>query len=224
MATKRNHSPLRLARALFRRLLAMAGAVALTLAFFLVLPLMQTLTQRSRDDLDLRVVETAQLEPPPPPPMQEEQEEEPEPEEEPPELDEPAQPLDLEQLAMALNPGFGDGGFSGDFAVNLDVVAQKQGMEELFSIADLDQRPRAVYQASPAMSAELRRKAPGTVYIIFIVDERGRVENPQIQDSTDPAFERPALNAVRQWRFEPGKRSGKPVRFRMRVPITFPKG
>jgi protein TonB len=45
-----------------------------------------------------------------------------------------------------------------------------------------------------------------------------------VQQSTDPVFERPALAAVKQWRFEPGKRNGKPVRFRMRVPITFPKG
>ena len=32
-----------------------------------------------------------------------------------------------------------------------------------------------------------------------------------------------ALKAVKQWKFEPGKRKGKPVQFRMRVPITFQK-
>jgi protein TonB len=37
-------------------------------------------------------------------------------------------------------------------------------------------------------------------------------------------FEAPALKAVKQWKFEPGKKNGKAVRFRMRVPITFPKG
>ena len=36
--------------------------------------------------------------------------------------------------------------------------------------------------------------------------------------------ERPALAAVKKWKFEPGKKGGEPVRFRMRVPITFPKG
>jgi len=59
--------------------------------------------------------------------------------------------------------------------------------------------------------------------VLFVVNERGHVENPIIQKSTDPVFERPALNAVKQWRFEPGKRNGEPVRFRMRIPITFPK-
>ena len=42
-----------------------------------------------------------------------------------------------------------------------------------------------------------------------------------MQKSSHPAFEQPALQAVRRWRFEPGKRGGKPVSFKMRVPITF---
>ncbi|MBZ0258769.1 energy transducer TonB, partial [bacterium] len=54
--------------------------------------------------------------------------------------------------------------------------------------------------------------------------QRGQVENPIVQKSTDPIFENPALSAVKKWKFEPGKRNGEPVRFRMRVPITFPKG
>jgi protein TonB len=31
------------------------------------------------------------------------------------------------------------------------------------------------------------------------------------------------MKAVKQWKFEPGKRKGQAVRFRMRVPITFPE-
>jgi protein TonB len=69
----------------------------------------------------------------------------------------------------------------------------------------------------------VRKQAPGTAYILFVVDAQGRVENPQVQKSSDPVFEKPALAAVKQWRFEPGKRNGQPVRFRMRVPVTFPK-
>jgi protein TonB len=91
-------------------------------------------------------------------------------------------------------------------------------------MADLDQKPRVLYQPSPAMSRELRQKAPATVYILFLVDARGNVVEPHVQKSTDPVFEKPALAAVKRWKFEPGKRGGKAVRFRMRVPITFPQG
>jgi len=212
----------------FHRIFVLVGALGLTLAFFLVLPLMQTLTKPSDTDLIVQNIDTAQLDEPPPPPEEEQEEEEPEPEEAPPELTDEAPPLDLSQLEVALNPGFGEGMADGDFAINLSSAAnsggQSQDVDALFSIADLDQKPRAVYQPGPQITKEMRAKAPGTVHIIFIVDQRGRVENPIVQNSTDPVFDRAALNAIKQWKFEPGKRSGEPVKFRMRVPITFPKG
>lgn len=212
-------------RKLVHRLLVAAGSIILTLIFFLVLPLMQTITRPPQADMTIRSVDTAKLEAPPPPP-EPEQQKEPEPEEQPPQLAEEAPPLDLSQLELALNPGFGDGALVGDFAIKLNtVVAQSSdNVDALFSITDLDQKPRAIFQPSPVMTRELRRKAPGTVYVVFVVDPTGRVESAIAQQSSDPIFEKPALNAIKQWKFEPGKRNGQPVRFRMRVPITFPKG
>jgi protein TonB len=210
-----------------RRVLVLGGTSGLTLLFFLVLPLIQAISKSPVADLVVQSVDTVNLPPPPPPPPEEEPEEEPEPEEKPPELLEETQPLDLSQLELALNPGgMGGGWASGDFGVKLNVIGGGGEGEDdaLFSLADLDQKPRPVYQPSPVIGADLRKKTPGTVYILFIVDQEGRVQNPIVQRSTDPAFERPALTAVKKWKFEPGKRSGKPVRFRMRVPITFPEG
>lgn len=205
------------------RLLVVAGATGLTLLFFLVLPLMQAISKPPATDVVVQSVDTAHTPPPPPPPEQEPPRQE-EKEEEPPELTEQAPPLDLSQLELALNPGFSEGWMGGDFAVKLNAGDAAGGnVDALFSLADLDQKPRIIYQPGPTLNAQLRRKAPGTAYIIFIVDEHGRVVNPSIQKSTDPIFDAPALAAVKQWRFEPGKRNGQVVRFRMRVPITFPK-
>jgi protein TonB len=209
---------------LMHRFGVIAGAVLLTLAFFLVLPLMQQITKPPDSGLMVAEISVAEL-PPPPPPVEEEPEQEPEPEDTPPELDSEQPLLDLSQLELALNPGFGDGALTGDFAVKLNAVsAQKDDVDALFSLNDLDQRPRVIHQPSPNLTAQIRRKAPGTVYVIFIVDENGRVVQPSVQRSSDRIFESAALAAVKQWRFEPGKRNGQPVRFRMRVPITFPKG
>ncbi|GJQ47698.1 MAG: hypothetical protein HKUEN01_00840 [Candidatus Kuenenia stuttgartiensis] len=174
----------------------------------------------------VRDIDTAYV-PPPPPPPEEEPEKEPEPEEPPPELMDESPPLDLSQLELALNPGLNEGWLSGDFAVKLNTVAAGAGddnLDALFSMADLDQKPRVVYQPGPVIDKQVRKKAPGTVYILFIVNQNGRVEDPMVQRSTDSVFEKPALAAVKQWKFEPGKRNGKAVRFRMRVPISFPKG
>ena len=168
-------------------------------------------------------MDTANL-PPPPPPLKEPKEEE-KPEEKPPELMEEAPKLDLSQLELALNPGFSDGWLGGDFAVKLGAVASNgSDVETLFSISDLDETPRVIYQPSPILSAKIRKKAPGTVYIIFTVDPKGKVNKARVQSSTDPIFEKPALTAVKKWKFEPGKRNGQAVSFKMRVPITFPKG
>ncbi len=206
------------------RLWVLLGAVGLTLLFFLVLPLMQTITQPRDHDLSLQTVGLANVPPPPPPPEPEPEEEEEE-EEPPPELTEEAPPLDLSQLELALNPGFSEGWMGGDFAVQLKtVVSKNDDLDAVFSMADLDQKPRVIHQPGPTISKAARRKAPGSVYIIFVVDQRGRVVDPKVQKSTDRVFEKPALAAIRQWKFEPGKRNGKAVRFRMRVPITFPKG
>jgi protein TonB len=220
-------------RSLFASLLhglaVLVGGFLLSLVFFLVLPFMQAIANTPEADLTVRSVATAEVPPPPPPPEDEPEREEEQPEEaKPPELNEEMPPLDLNQLELALNPGSGGDGLAGDFAVKLAGVGPGAGqsgeeVDALFSLADLDQAPRVVYQPGPTMTPAIRKKAPGTVYVLFIVDVSGRVESPIVQKSTDPVFDKAALNAVKQWKFEPGKRKGQAVRFRMRVPITFPE-
>ena len=211
-------------------ILVLLVGLAFALVLFLLLPFLQAISATTPADTTLRTVATADVPPPPPPPEQEpEQEEQQQEEAKPPELSEEAPPLDLSQLELALNPGMGGDGLGGDFVVKLNVAAAGSGsgggdeVDSLFSLADLDQQPRIVYQPGPNVTADMRKKLPGSVSVLFVVDQQGRVENPIVQKSTDPVFEKAALNAVKQWKFEPGKRKGQAVRFRMRVPITFPE-
>ena len=200
------------------------GASLLSAGCFFVLPLIQAITDRGQGDMIVRSIDTPTL-PPPPPPPEPEPEQEPEPEEEPPKLAEEAPPLDLSQLDLALNSSGAGSWVKGDFGVKLNRIRGKGNAEDaLVSLAELDQRPRVTYQPTPLITNAIRRKAPGTVYVLFIVDAQGRVEKPIVQRSDDPVFEKAAVDAVKKWRFEPGKRNGKSVRFRMRVPIKFPKG
>jgi protein TonB len=214
---------------LFGQLLASGATLllgaALTVVLFLLLPVLQDIgKQKAADDLALVSVDT--VEAPPPPPVAQEKEPEPPPEEAPPpELAEAAAPLDLSQLELALNPGIGDGA-GGDFAVKLSVAgAEGAGMQsgdDVFSLAELDQAPRVVFQPAPQYPPELKKKKiQGTVHVLFIVEQDGRVKDPKVQKSDNPAFDNAALGAVKRWRFDPGKVGGKPVQFRMRVPITF---
>lgn len=200
--------------------------VALAGALFMVLPLLEAIA--TPPTADLVVTEVGTVEPPPPAPPPEEEPEEEKPQDEPPPTDlaEEAPPLDLSQMELALHPVGGDGWGSAEFAVKLggpERAAAKGdgGADALFSLAELDQPPRAVYQPSPVKSADLRRKCPAKVVVVFVVQQDGKVSDPKVLSSSDAAFERPALAAVRQWKFEPGKRNGRPVRFRMKVPISF---
>ena len=137
------------------------SGVLLTLAFFLVLPLIQAITAAAQADTLLRSVDSVALPPPPPPPPEIEEEKPPEEEEKPPEMQPESPPLDLSQLELALDPGMGGGMGTGDFALKLGNLGGGGDGEEggTFSVADLDQQPRVLYPHNPTMTPAIRRKA-----------------------------------------------------------------
>jgi TonB family protein len=98
-----------------------------------------------------------------------------------------------------------------------------ENLENAFNPAEIDQKPRAVFQASPTYPPEMRgKKLEGEVVLIFIVDADGKVTNPRVESSTHAAFVPPALSAIKKWKFEPGLRGGQRVPCKMRAPIRFP--
>jgi protein TonB len=215
-----------------RRTLATLSGLALGLGIFLLLPVLESITSTPAEELQVQDADT--IAPPPPPPEIEQEEDkpdEPPPEQEPPKLADEAPPLDLSQLELALNPGTGGAGnFSGDFAVNLGAAIKQvsdttEEADGLFSVGDLDQKPRVIAQSSPVVPAALKKLQSDnvTVQVIFVVNQQGRVEEPKVRRSNNSAFDQVAINCVKSWKFEPGKRNGEPVRFRMMAPITFPK-
>lgn len=141
-------------------------------------------------------------------------------------------PLTLAELEGALGgavgavgDGFGStaalasGGRIGGLGSAMAPVAE---FDAAAMVGELDDKPRAVFQSTPTYPPDLyRRKVEGSVELVFRVDTSGKVQEPKVVRSTDPAFERPALEAVRMWRFEPGRRSGEKVAFKMKIPILF---
>jgi TonB family protein len=96
--------------------------------------------------------------------------------------------------------------------------------ERAFNPNEIDQKPRVMFQAAPVYPAEMRDKTmEGVVSVLFIVDAAGKVVNSRVEKSNHPAFEKPALSAVKQWKFEPGIKGGQRVACKMRVSIRFPK-
>lgn len=86
----------------------------------------------------------------------------------------------------------------------------------------LDNSPRTRFQAAPLYPHEAKRASlTGTVLVEFLVDEQGRVHEPRVVESSDRIFEAATLRAVARWTFEPGRKDGRVVRFRMSAPVVF---
>jgi len=97
-----------------------------------------------------------------------------------------------------------------------------ENIEREFDLTEIDQKPRPILQGAPVYPALMRGvKTEGVVNVLFIVDPTGKAVNPRVEKSTHPAFEKPALDAVKQWKFEPAVRAGQRVPCKMRVPIRF---
>ncbi|MGC4072545.1 MAG: TonB family protein [Nibricoccus sp.] len=85
-----------------------------------------------------------------------------------------------------------------------------------------DRPPKFVKVVKPVYPASLRlAEQEGSVVVRFVVDTKGLVVDPTVISSPHPAFAESALQAIRQFRFEPGVRDGKIVNTRMQVPIYF---
>ena len=116
--------------------------------------------------------------------------------------------------------GFASGGRIGGTGV---AGALGKEVEAAFSMSELDQKPRVVHQVDPTYPPSMRgRRLEGVVVVIFVVDATGKVGDARVEKASAPAFEQPAVDAVKRWRFEPGVRAGKRVPSKMRVSIRFP--
>jgi protein TonB len=196
------------------------GALLLSLAVFLVLPLTQMVSSGVQKQMMLSKVDATQMapppneaEPPPPPPPPEEKKEPP-----PPQLSDAPQQLNLNiDLDIAVGSG---GALAMGFGQSNDGAGEN--LLDAFDVADLEKRPEVMASVPPQYPADLRKaKIEGAVTIVFILDEAGRVEDPRVEQSSRSEFERPALEALRKWRFKPGMKDGESVRTYMRLPIRF---
>ena len=187
------------------------------LGAFIGLPLMQFFSSVTKGTIQ-EIIRVDTASPPPPPVMETPPPPEPEEAEPPPELNEQSMPLSLGDLDLDVNVGSG-----GVFGSRL-AFGGGQALAEvaIFDIADLDQRPRPISQVKPRYPLELKKaKITGSVVLLFVLNEEGRVEDLRIESSSRPEFEKPALDAVRKWRFKPGTRYGKAVRSYVRQQILF---
>jgi protein TonB len=200
---------------------AVAIGTCLTAVLFCVLPFSHIVNKPAKT-FELRQASLAELPPPPEPESQPPPPETETPREAPPEpqlTEPPQQPV---PLSADLEVAAGAGGALAGFGEIRALAAAEPARQDAFDVADLEKRPEPVSQAAPAYPPELRKaRIEGTVTLLFVLDENGRVEEPRIENSSRAEFEKPALDAIKKWRFRPGMKDGQAVRTYIRIPMRF---
>jgi TonB family protein len=93
---------------------------------------------------------------------------------------------------------------------------------QVLDISRLDKIPKPVLQGRPTYPFEMRQAGlSGQVVVDFVVDSAGNVHNAFAASSSNPGFEQMAVDAVSQWSFSPGQKSGQTVNTHLQVPIVF---
>jgi periplasmic protein TonB len=102
-------------------------------------------------------------------------------------------------------PGHGGGTGGGAFRVGGEVSA-----------------PRPIYDPDPEYSEEARHaRFQGKVLLWVVVGPDGRPRDIRVQRSVGMGLDEKAIEAVRQWRFEPSMKDGHPVAVQVNIEVSF---
>jgi protein TonB len=67
----------------------------------------------------------------------------------------------------------------------------------------------------------IRAHVSGSVVLECVIDKSGRIRDVRVESSSFGAFEQPAIDAVRQWLFAPGRLNGQPVDTIFQLTVKF---
>jgi periplasmic protein TonB len=104
-----------------------------------------------------------------------------------------------------VGPGWGGGSGGGAYHVGGGVSA-----------------PRLVYGPDPDYSDEARKaKYQGTVVLYVVIGPDGRVHDARIQRSLGMGLDEKAIQAVKNWKFDPALKDNKPVAVAVAIEVSF---
>ena len=93
---------------------------------------------------------------------------------------------------------------------------------DLRGFTEASTAPVVLFQVEPEFSEEARKaKLQGVVMLYGEVDTNGRLRNIRVTQGLGLGLEEKAIEAVKQWRFRPGYRDGKPVVAAASIEVNF---
>lgn len=97
------------------------------------------------------------------------------------------------------------------------------GQEKVYRVGEEGVTPpKVLYKTEPAYTEEARNaKIEGVVELAVEIDPDGLAQDIQVRKSLDGGLDQSAIAAIGQWRFQPGRKNGKPVRVAAKIEVNF---
>jgi TonB family protein len=106
--------------------------------------------------------------------------------------------------------------------VLLAQTKQDDGGEQVFDLGDGITPPRLVHQVMPRhVKGSQGFRVGGVVVVGLVVTSKGLPKDVHVVKSLDKEVDQSAVDAVREWRFDPAKKDDKPVAVNVSVEIRF---
>ncbi|MBT5815923.1 MAG: TonB family protein [Opitutales bacterium] len=108
-----------------------------------------------------------------------------------------------------------------------NMIAMRGGNEALAPLGESvsispDTLPELIRKVDPVFPDRMRQSGvKGFVDIVWVVGIDGRPIHISVVDSSHAAFEGPAVDALRKWKFKPAEKDGVPIALKVRQKIEF---
>ena len=100
--------------------------------------------------------------------------------------------------------------------------ATQTGQTRVYKAGDGVLAPVLVKEVKPQYTSDaMRAKVQGVVTLECVVRLDGAIGEARVTKSLNPDLDQEAIKAVKQWRFKPGRKDGKPVPVRITLEVTF---
>jgi TonB family protein len=104
----------------------------------------------------------------------------------------------------------------------LPLAAMQKDHGKTYKIGGDVTTPTLRHKVEPGYTDEARdAKIQGTVVLAIEVDAEGNVASARVIRGLEPGLDQKAVEALRQWKFDPATRKGKPVRVQAKVEVNF---
>ena len=103
-----------------------------------------------------------------------------------------------------------------------DEDAKPDSASEIYRVGGDVNSPKAIQTPDAEYSEQARRKKiKGSVIVSMVVDADGNPRDVKVKKSLESSLDHNAVEAVKQWKFEPATKNGKSVAVYLDVSVSF---